>query len=153
MRILVGFELEASVPWNFEGGWVWRWWFSSSSGGNFRTAQHPGCGMGTADCFLFGLQWESGEKAKQKDLKTCTLPRKEACVKLGPRKALLPKRLCPLKRSQVLCIRTVGKIPWRHPRNWPNATHFRLKDVKVLTHLKDCFEKRAPGCPAVAQAT
>jgi hypothetical protein len=63
----------------------------------------------TAFCLVYSENQE--QKAKQKDLKTCTLPRKEACVKLGPRKALLPKRLCPLKRSQVLCIRTVGKIP------------------------------------------
>jgi hypothetical protein len=24
----------------------------------------------------------------------------------------------------------------------------KIKGIKVLSHLKDCFEKRAPGCPA-----
>jgi hypothetical protein len=34
----------------------------------------------------------------------CSLARKEACVKLGPRKVELVKKLGPFKRRQVLWI-------------------------------------------------
>jgi hypothetical protein len=43
--------------------------------------------------------------------KTCSLPRKEAQVKLGPRKVWLLKSVTQLKRGQVLYVRTIGKMP------------------------------------------
>jgi hypothetical protein len=53
-------------------------------------------------------------------------PEKEASVKLGPREVWLLKILRPLKRSQLLCIRTMGKRLCGHLRNWPGPTHHRL---------------------------
>jgi hypothetical protein len=52
------------------------------------------------------------QKEEQKDLKkTCNLAREGKCLKVGPRKSSLLKRLASLKRSHMYCIRTMEKMP------------------------------------------
>jgi hypothetical protein len=53
----------------------------------------------------------------------------------------------PLKINQALCTRAIGKMFLECLGNWPDIAHLRIKYVKVLTHLKDCFQEKAPGCP------
>jgi hypothetical protein len=53
----------------------------------------------------------------------------------------LSQRFEPLKRSQELCIRTIGKIPWGHLRNWPGPNHCRLKGMSEPPFLRrECVQ-------------
>jgi hypothetical protein len=49
----------------------------------------------------------------------------------------LLKRLVPLKRSHVFCVRIIGKMPEGHLMNWSHPINGSLKGVNVQTHLKD----------------
>jgi hypothetical protein len=69
--------------------------------------------------------------AKWKDLKkVCDLSRKGIC-KVVYKKGMTVKQIDPLRRNEVLCTETIGKIPCRHLKNWPLATHNKIKSVKV----------------------
>jgi hypothetical protein len=78
-------------------------------------SRHSVCGMATATRFIIsiGRRKQSGKIRKT----CCCLSRKEGFVKLGPRKVWFLKKLVALKRSQALCIRTIGNMPCGHLRN------------------------------------
>lgn len=72
------------------------------------------------------------------------------------RKPTLPWVTCIITRNvtysgtlkdKVICIRTIGKMPWEYFRTWQGSTHFRFHCIKLQTHLKN-FEKRGhPSYP------
>lgn len=45
-------------------------------------------------------------------------------------------------KDKVICIRTIGKMPWKYFRTWQGSTHFRFQCIKLQTHLKNCPLKR-----------
>jgi hypothetical protein len=86
-------------------------------------------------CYIL-LVWFIEQNPEQKNLKNFYLPRKEACINLDPWKEWLLKWLAPLKRSQALVLRTIGKAPGRHPRNWSDYIHSKLRVQNCKLILK-----------------
>jgi hypothetical protein len=71
--------------------------------------------MLTAFSQVNGDNWE--RRAEQKDWQ---FGQKRSAFKVVDRRVWLLKRLAPLERNQVLCIRIIGKMSWEHLRDWPD---------------------------------
>lgn len=76
---------------------------------------------------------------------TCCFPRKEKPIEA--KKIVAALRIRTIKWTQVLCIMAIRKMTWGNLRNWPDPTHFHIKNAKAyffLLHWRELVKSGAP---------